>query len=175
MLLQRGWTDTVFPSADHDCRTLRYSIRREHQVNRPRFEGPAGTSTCYFNNFLPFCIIFSFSFTHRLFFYLSHLLMYFSIFFWLFCEYSLWFYFSPCADTKTTCQCSMLFTKLQKLCKTSTPIDYCHKAIAFFLAIFVICKPRYVWIREHVATGFSSGGTGRQPRNSPNIGLVAYG
>ena len=32
----------------------------------------------------------------------------------------------------------MLLTKLQKLYKTSTSVDYCHAAITFLLAIFVI-------------------------------------
>ena len=136
MFLQWGWTDTVFPYLHHDWRMHRYSIRKKHQVNTPLFEGPAGTCTCYFNNVLPFCIIFGFSFINILFSYLSHLLMYFSIFLWI-CERFLWFYFSPCEDTKTTCQCSMLFKKLQELYKKSTPVDY-RTAITFFLVIFVL-------------------------------------
>lgn len=127
--LQWGWTDNVFPSVYHYWRTPIYSIRRELQVNTPLSDGPAGTFTCYychrfyFSIFLPLFVTFSFSFSFiiRLFFYpfswillsilhswpssftcqLSHLLMYFSMFFWLLSTYSLWFNLVvPCVDTE---------------------------------------------------------------------------
>ena len=110
----------------HSWRTPRYSIRTELQVNTPLSDGPAGTFTCYychgfyFSIFLPFFVIFSFSFSFiiRLLFYpffgsslvssthaylihlptQRHLLMFFNMFFWLLCTYSLGFNF-PCADT----------------------------------------------------------------------------